>query len=596
MRTKLISRVPPVAEAAETSSTAKEASAQALARVYTCLSERRSFLVEAGAGAGKTYTLVKALQHLIRTVEHLQPRSHERIACITFTKVAQAEIEREIDRNPLIFCDTIHAFCWLLISPFQKGLRSQAFTLGKLGEQIEDSGGLADQVVEYRLGHRSVTETKITLHHDDVLLLTIEMMKNAKFRRILKQRFPVILIDEYQDTDAGWVDSIKEHFLGKEDSPLFGFFGDHWQKIYGEGCGSIHHESLEVVDVHANFRSVPKIVDCLNRMRPSLTQVPYSESTEGSVRVFHTNSWPGARKPPGPGGHWSGDLPDEESKIAAIRVQEVLEADGWDLSPSTTKILMLTHRALATKQGYQSIPSIYRFPDSYTKKEDPHIAFFADILEPAFAAYEAKKFGEMFQIMGGRVPAISSLEDKKKWAAAMGGLVELRDTGSVGQVIDHLLETECPRVPDSVERLERKRQQFDPESGEEKPRSLAELEKLRRVRYAEIVKLSRYLAKHSPFETKHGVKGAEFENVLVIAGRGWNRYNFGKFLQQAEDEENIPAADRASFEDNRNLFYVVCSRPKTRLSVLFTQELTHEALAKLAEWFGEDSIEEIALD
>ena len=31
--------------------------------------------------------------------------------------------------------------------------------------------------------------------------------------------------------------------------------------------------------------------------------------------------------------------------------------------------------------------------------------------------------------------------------------------------------------------------------------------------------------------TQHGVKGAEFENVLVIIGRGWNQYNFGRNAQ-----------------------------------------------------------------
>lgn len=30
---------------------------------------------------------------------------------------------------------------------------------------------------------------------------------------------------------------------------------------------------------------------------------------------------------------------------------------------------------------------------------------------------------------------------------------------------------------------------------------------------------------------KHGVKDAEFENVLVVVGRGWNKYNFGKMLE-----------------------------------------------------------------
>lgn len=52
------------------------------------------------------------------------------------------------------------------------------------------------------------------------------------------------------------------------------------------------------------------------------------------------------------------------------------------------------------------------------------------------------------------------------------------------------------------------------------PRTLKELSSLREVPYKEIVSLCRYLSGHSPFETKHGIKGAEFENVLVVVGRG----------------------------------------------------------------------------
>ena len=63
------------------------------------------------------------------------------------------------------------------------------------------------------------------------------------------------------------------------------------------------------------------------------------------------------------------------------------------------------------------------------------------------------------------------------------------------------------------------------------PRGLEELEKLRGIAYSEVKALRRYLDGHSPFETKHGVKGAEFENVLVVVGRGWNQYNFGEMLE-----------------------------------------------------------------
>jgi DNA helicase-2/ATP-dependent DNA helicase PcrA len=57
----------------------------------------------------------------------------------------------------------------------------------------------------------------------------------------------------------------------------------------------------------------------------------------------------------------------------------------------------------------------------------------------------------------------------------------------------------------------------------------------------------------------------------------------------------IPAAKQATFERNRNLFYVACSRPKRRLTLLFTQELSNAALAKLQEWFGAGSIEALEL-
>jgi DNA helicase-2/ATP-dependent DNA helicase PcrA len=38
------------------------------------------------------------------------------------------------------------------------------------------------------------------------------------------------------------------------------------------------------------------------------------------------------------------------------------------------------------------------------------------------------------------------------------------------------------------------------------------------------------------------------------------------------------------------LLYVTCSRPRRRLAVLFTQELTDAALATLTDWFGEPNV------
>ena len=106
--------------------------------------------------------------------------------------------------------------------------------------------------------------------------------------------------------------------------------------------------------------------------------------------------------------------------------------------------------------------------------------------------------------------------------------------------------------------------------------------------------MTNYHNGHSPFETKHGVKGAEFENVIVVIGRGWNRYNFNEMLELALNPGTVPPNKQEAFERNRNLFYVVCSRPKTRLALLFTQKLSDGAMQTLRAWFGTGTIEALA--
>lgn len=568
-------------------SPAEIASREALERMYDCLENGRSFRLEAGAGAGKTYSLIKALQFLIEKHKRSLPRKNQRIACITFTNVAKDQIEDKVDKSPLIYCDTNHAFCWGLIQGFQKQLRELVAALPTWQDRLAEVDGIGERAVEYSLGHRSVRDREVSLHHDDVLPLTISLMESAKFRRLMTDRFPIILIDEYQDTDAHWVEAIKTHFLGKAGSPLFGFFGDHWQKIYGDGCGTLEHEAVQEIGKRANFRSVKTIVDCLNRMRPELPQFVEDPALEGEVRVIHTNGWTGARQT---GPHWGGDLPSEVGHSLLENLMSELTEEGWDFRPDHTKILMLTHRLLASEQGYSSLPGTFQYNESFTRKEHPLIAYIVDVLEPACEAFEGRRYGQMFSILGGQVPLLTKATEKTQWSTAMADLHALRAEGIVGDVVDHLISTRRPRLPDGLVEKDREAKAFQPPEGEETPRPIVEWRKLREVAYVEMQALRKYLSGYSPFETKHGVKGAEFENVLVVIGRGWNQYNFGEMLELAA-AASVPTAKAAMFERNRNLFYVACSRPKRRLTLLFTQRLSDSALNTLRTWFGSDAIE-----
>ena len=370
------------------SSPAEEAGKRALDEVYESIERGQSFKLEAGAGAGKTYSLAEALKFLIKREGNLLRRLNQRIACITFTNVAKDQIDARTDRNPLIYCDTIHGFCWSVISGFQRHLRTLLPEIDIWEERLNDAGGVGIRKIDYSLGYREIADDKISIHHDDVLVLKVKLLAYEKFRLLLTHRYPIILIDEYQDTDTGWVDAIKKHFLGQENAPLFGFFGDHWQKIYGNGCGQLIHPDLIEIGKEANFRSVSAVVDCLNHMRPELPQFVVDPKVSGEVYVFHTNNWRGKRRT---GVHYGGDLPVEAVSTALDSVKQRLTECGWDFSAMQTKILMLTHRALAAQQGYNALPTVFRNNDSFTKKEQPHIAFFVNQLEPACRAFAEKK-------------------------------------------------------------------------------------------------------------------------------------------------------------------------------------------------------------
>jgi DNA helicase-2/ATP-dependent DNA helicase PcrA len=250
---------------------------------------------------------------------------------------------------------------------------------------------------------------------------------------------------------------------------------------------------------------------------------------------------------------------------------------------------------LAAEQGYDAFEDVFDYNESFIKKEDPHIAFLCDTLEPMCAAYEKKHFGEMFAVLGDRLPAIRRHADKLKWTHDMDKLLALRSAGTIGAVIDHLRQVERPRLTEAIEKKERELERVGPNPSADEPPSITRLRKLREVSYREVIALDRFIDEETPFATKHGVKGEEFENVLVVFGRGWNQYNFNQFLEWAGSPGNIPANRRDAFERNRNLFYVTCSRPIRRLSLLFTQKLTPAAMTTLSNWFGAGAIQSLQM-
>jgi DNA helicase-2/ATP-dependent DNA helicase PcrA len=560
------------------------AAMEAQTRVDTCLDAGRSFRLEAGAGAGKTYSLVQALKRIITQRGAALLQTGKKVACITYTEVARDEISQEIEQHPAILVATIHAFSWAFVAQFQKPLRALVEALVDRQDKIAEGGGVGIKPVEYNHGFFGVDAEKITLGHDDVPRFMAQLLAEKKFRELLTQQFPVIFIDEYQDTDQHFMAAISQYFFQTGIGPLIGLFGDHWQMIY-RGDFDLAKLPIDGIDKGSNFRSAPAIVAVLNQLRPQLPQALRDPTAAGEARFFHANSYQGERSNTA---HSKSDVPANVAREFLRSLLARLEGEGWDLSPAKTKVLMLTHNALAAEQGYPSIAAIFNRSEAFAKKEDPTIEFFADTLEPMCRAYATQRFGEMFRILG-NAPAIKAYADKLRWRESMDTLNGLRIEGSIGEVLDHLKKCRRPQLPDRVTRREDELAVLGGAPIPEEATALARHFQLRTVSYREVIELVKFIEGNTPFATQHSVKGAEFENTLVVLGGGWNHYNWPLLLELLETG-SITAKNSKGFHRARNLFYVSVSRPKRRLAVLATQTMSPTALRTAVKLFGSANV------
>jgi len=167
----------------------------------------------------------------------------------------------------------------------------------------------------------------------------------------------------------------------------------------------------------------------------------------------------------------------------------------------------------------------------------------------------------------------------------MTTLDRLRVEGTIGEVLDHLKLYRRPQLPDRVMRREDELALLDGGAIPEEAAALVRHNQLRAVPYREVIDLVRFIDGSTPFATQHSVKGAEFENVLVVLGGGWNHYNWPQLMELLETGA-ITAKNEKGFHRARNLFYVSISRPKKRLAVLATQTMPPPALQAAARLFG----------
>ena len=107
------------------------------------------------------------------------------------------------------------------------------------------------------------------------------------------------------------------------------------------------------------------------------------------------------------------------------------------------------------------------------------------------------------------------------------------------------------------------------------------------ISYTQFLSAIMFLYPESEFSTDHGVKGEQYDNVIFSITRGWNNYQFDKYMPMILNA--IPDDKLASFIRNRNLFYVCCSRPQKRLFIFISYYVNFEFEKFLKHLVGENN-------
>ena len=580
--------------------------------------------MEAGAGAGKTYALIQTINLLLESCGDDLIFKNQKIVCITYTNVAKNEIIDRLENNPLVSVSTIHEFVWDCIKSFNKQLIIQFDAINNIKHAEKPDKyelGLANRIKKVEYTDRVYSEFEEgVVGHDDLITLTQKMFSNYELlTTIVAAKYPVILVDEYQDTAPEAINALLDSLLNRnQKNILLGFYGDSHQKIYDIGIGSLESYvakgSIDLVKKEENYRSSKAVRNLLNKVRTNIEQVLPKDIEEapGSVCFINCENYSEQAAGQKITVYEKSLVPQKNENYD--RVIKELENEGWNFgSGSPDKILIIANSRVANRGGFGNLYKTFskRYGqlanDMLLKRESYLVSFFTGTMdkkssierktgiEHLISFYNNKDFGEMSALLrlnGVQAVNLKKHEDKEIISKKIEELKELRLKGTIREVFDYAVENKLVKISTGfqkfLDKINVELEGLDDEKKEKIEKDIALFNSLMGLHYTEIINFFRHTQNENVFSTKHGTKGEEYRNVLVVIDdTNWKtKYNFEHYFDDSEEKQ-----DRK--ERTKNLFYVSCSRAKENLVVLSLSKMGPSALKKINSWFGSDNVKKI---
>lgn len=443
---------------------------------------------------------------------------------------------------------------------------------------------------------------QMKISHDTLLEYGYRMMqKYVLLRRVIVDKYPYILIDEYQDTSEKVVRIMKllhAYSLEMRHPIVVGYFGDYVQNIYDSGVGKRlleFHAELYEINKNFNRRSCEEIISVANHIRKDQIE---QKSIFVDCNGGHVNFYKGT-----------------SMRISPLIKKKVREYSCTEKKP--LHCFMLTNKSVAVFAGFDNIYTCFSETPFYKKNYDllntellnedrtklgviPLFLYklFSLIFLPREEKilisdlipnriYKSMSIGELRKVVM-LLKSISG-DDLGEIIGSLSHFYATSDCAHFKNLIDNVLD--IPEITD-----EEIKKYIIQELYEESENSFDSYRMFHvgtqqwKLWFDYIMRKQKSCIQ---YHTYHGTKGLEFQHVVIVMENKFGRENnffshfFRKYKNGVEDEKYIRA---------RNLLYVSVTRAIQTLDIIYIDDIK-EFEESILEIFGtiKSDIEEIDL-
>ncbi|MBO0446894.1 ATP-dependent helicase [Enterococcus ureilyticus] len=650
-------------------------------QINESIKDFKCFYFDAGAGAGKTYSLQKSIEYILenRTDELLSVK--QKILCITYTNAAKNEILERIGQNSLVVVSTIHEFLWgfiahqqpLLINEHKKKIEEE---LGKIDDTlseikfynecddqesfkqivlnqefldlfyqyysesatdfrdaIKNTGKIdekllsnvsnfkkvvsalrSEQKLEEALSNSNKRKCKVrynpTRNRDNLSLFIIShdtlldyaysiIINNNIVKRLFFDKYPYVLIDEYQDTDRKVVEifnSILDYSRERETNFLIGYFGDYMQNIYDKGVGKLDTIVEDFIPIKKVFnrRSSSQIVELIERIRNDGfgQKSIYKNFKDGKIQFYHSSL--------------------ELESLSSFLSQKEIDKD--------CAVLLLKNDKIAKEREFENLLNkIREFPrfsgGNYNNVGSEFLSnnlqnmgwFLREVLN--FIDFIAKVKNEdstvrmvtnfiegstqiTYDVFIQFIKKVNSIKSTK-----IGGYInelgkisisnnkETNTNFEVESILKNIFSIDSTN--NYIEQIKKRAYDyfyftssdtFEDDDSNESERDMSIINSFFDLELKEFLCWYEYVQTDKKetginYYTLHGSKGLEFDNVVIVLENTFaNKKDYIQFFFENYGNLNFTEEESLRFNSVRNLLYVACSRARKKLYIIYISE------------------------